>query len=103
MITARSPNGYCVTYNDAGYLSSSDSYHSLYKDSDKTCFIARIPIDWVVEYAKPCWHGFPDTSAEACAAKVIQLLEKKDGLGYSALRCMKRLLRNYNAKQYRWK
>lgn len=53
MVTVRFSNGLSVQYNTAGFISEGATYHRLLTKRDGD-FVARVPIDCIVEMVKPC-------------------------------------------------
>jgi hypothetical protein len=55
MMTVRFPNGQAVQYNDANLLDHQNGFSILYHQTGiKKDFIAKVPIDCLIEFVSPC-------------------------------------------------
>lgn len=105
MVTAISPTGVRVQYNDATYViwGSGECAHYLMTAKDGYT-IAAIPTTWAVEFVKPCAISSPPMGAGqaldlllADGDKIVEwsLCEK--------LADLKRLLQRFNIQQKTWR
>jgi hypothetical protein len=107
MITVRFASGFSVQYNSANYVYTTahpagGGYHDLYVDSEKSNWIARVPIDALVEVTRPC-RTYDAKHAPDELAKAALLAIANREFNSSDLAKMKRALRGFNALRRIWK
>lgn len=105
MLTVRFPDGFSIQYNQANYVTYSDSHQTLWKKTSDTNkrWIANVPYSCIVEASEACRLYNP----VAHTGDVIGwLMDNMRRLSYSELGKLAQLklaLKDFNAQHRRWK
>jgi len=101
-ITVRFSTGLAVTYREANFLVQAfdGKMQQLYTNSDKKNFVAAVPVDAIVEFYSPSRIEHNGKTPDQAAALLLDDIRQ---VSPSNLVKLKRLLQQFDARQWRWK